>query len=221
MNHVKTNYFKVTITFPLEIFEDGFTDSVRSKFVDSFSRVTECLFHEEHGDGGNFHIEGVMSHSAKLASDVKKFICSSLGVTQSRFSQFNDVIKRRFVVIKKAYYLDGCLNYVIKEGGPVVLRRGWEPTWIAEAAVRGAAKRVKKQRTKFLTDCDARVIMDYCDENDVDLQAYNLINLRIKMTRDGFSWMKIRKVKALMAEVLLLYRDDESLIREVHERDMI
>lgn len=214
------SFYQFTITFPVELFPEVFSEEVSSKFLLKFEKVEECILCEEHGDSGNFHIQGTMSYLSDSVQQVKRFLSSSLGVSQARHKSLPDVIKRRFIVVKKVNYIQGSLNYAIKEGGRIILRKGWTTTWIQEQAAIGAKRRPTLKNRMYLMDHSIDIILKYIADNEFDLQKHNTCDLKIQMEHAGYCWIKVRSVKKVMATLLLLLHDDSDQYREIDEFEM-
>lgn len=196
-------YLKVTITFPDELFdelkEEDAMDTLR-RFVDE--RCTEAVVKPEYGEGGRFHLEGVIKLISPMrAGNLKRTIASYYGVERPAWLMLEPSIKKHWMTIKPCNYLPGAINYVMKERDPRIIQKGFQTTWLQAQAALGEKNKelVAADKRIFLTDTSIyREVVKYRNEND--LPKDDLRSILRYMAKANYSFMKVRNMKAFIAE---------------------
>lgn len=194
--------YKITVTFPAEIFPEEKVDSEVIQAVSQWFRniPEKAILSTEHHESGRTHLEGVATFDKdQRVNNLKRGIYSSMGFTQPIQRGWSPSIHRHFIVIKKSWYLPGAINYVMKEGAGDLVKRGYSDTWIQEMVVEGEKNKAVTEANDVMIVNDSnfiKCVVKFAGDHNLPLSDIRGI-LRKMLSTHVFS--RVRNGRALVA----------------------
>lgn len=184
-------YFTITLTK-----RNGFEISEVQALIELIQAKCENAYlAEEFGDGGNRHVQGVLSLSFKRTDAVHSWLDRMYGCVGLESTT-------RSVCVKKCTNLCGALIYTEKEissGGRLLLIKGWKSSWIDQQVKNNVKdipyKMLKKKKTILGLSTAAAVIHEYGLAHNMHVDSKESFVLILKaMSDNGFAVGHLRMV---------------------------
>lgn len=159
-------YYTITLTKSGGLSEED-VESL-GKYFESCQHA--YLVNEFGSSGGNSHIQGIVEFDTKVTSNVT-------GRIERQYAKLNiDVSKGISIKVKSATHLVGAFIYSskeLREGGKLVLLRGWNSTWIDQQVKENVKnipyKMLKKRGTRVTQSTGPALMFEWCTANNMQI----------------------------------------------------